>query len=365
MPAALLPLGQLEVWVPTFHEPNAGIGPRWVFSVQILCCCGLLLWRRFYPLSVLVGVCAVLAVTVPFGWLLRSQVEVLLLVIVVFAAGRYASRPAAYVALLLAPVLVVAWAIVDPAAPVATSWAWGLNSLWIFALGAWLRHEDEMRTKVVDAAAMAARAEAMESRLDVARDVHDVVSHSLVIVVLQAELAQLHLDTAPDKARAAIEQVAVTARAALGETRDLVDLLRDPDRPAAESPALTIDDVPALIHRMSESGLPVTLSLPPSVPAVTDEVSATAYRVIQEALTNVMRHAGKVPTTVEVHPNPSGIVIDVLDQGTLPDPAIDTGGHGLRGMRERVLACGGELSATAEPDGGFRVRAVLPVVGAR
>jgi signal transduction histidine kinase len=287
-------------------------------------------------------------------------------VVALFACGRYASRPVAYVAIPLASTLVLAVAGPDPDQTVAGSWGWSLNTVWVFALGAWFRHERLLRDKASAASESRSQAEAAQQRLSVARELHDVLSHSLAVVVIQAELADTLLDTDPPQSREAVRQVATIARKALTETRGIVELLRDPDAEPSSSPSLGLDDVPALVGRVRDTGLPVTLTIGSPVPTLSAEVAATAYRVVQEALTNVLRHAGPVPTQVSVQRTPGAVVIDVHDDGQAdrsgedrvnsPDPT----GHGLTGMRERVSSCGGDLTSGPSRDGGFRVRAVLP-----
>jgi signal transduction histidine kinase len=117
---------------------------------------------------------------------------------------------------------------------------------------------------------------------------------------------------------------------------------------------------------MRDAGLPVTLETDPTEPGLSDEASAAAYRVIQESLTNVLRHAGKVPTHVRVtHHAAGGLEIEIQDNGTPESSAPVVAGNGVLGMKERVAAHGGTLTCGPSPDGGFRVRALLPVPGRR
>jgi len=198
----------------------------------------------------------------------------------------------------------------------------------------------------------------------VARELHDVLSHSLSVVVVQAEVADTFLDSDQERARQAIRRVASTARDALTDTRRMVGVLREPD---ADEPSLAhpfgVADVPALVERVRESGVPVTLDVSQHLPELTAQATVTAYRVVQESLTNVLRHAGKVATRVELASVDGGLLIDVWDAGGVAAPASQTGGLGLVGMRERVLSCGGELTSGPGPEGSFRVRALLPAAG--
>jgi signal transduction histidine kinase len=168
----------------------------------------------------------------------------------------------------------------------------------------------------------------------------------------------------PERADEAMRRVQDTGREALGETRRLLEELRDPAQAGQVAQAPTWPDVPELVRRMQESGLQVTLDAPDGVPTLTQEASATAYRVVQEALTNALRHAHTSPTSVEVTQQADLLVIDVQNDSEPPgllngSPAAS--GYGLSGMQERVAACGGLLTTGPRPGGGYRVRAVLPL----
>jgi len=360
VPAALLIGAQCETWIPG----AAGVsGPRLFFAAIAVIGAAILLVRRRHALAASLGVCALLIVPIMTGWFIQSTAFVLMLVVGVFAAGRYAARPAGYLAVPAAVVVALASAAVDPAQVGPTDWAWSLNALWIFALGAAFRHERILREQVAEVAEAGSRAAAAEARVQVARELHDVLSHSLSVVVVQAEVADTFLEVDQEKARQAIRRVANTARAALTDTRRMVGLLREPDTDEPEAIPLGVADVTALVERVRESGVPVTLELSPDLPALTAQATVTAYRVVQESLTNVLRHAGKVPTRVQLAPMDGSLLIDVWDAGgeVLLEP--QPGGVGLVGMRERVLSCGGEVTSGPRPDGGFRVRVVLPADG--
>jgi signal transduction histidine kinase len=361
VPAVLLVGAQLETWLPGAAKIS---GPRLFFAVMAVIGAAMLVVRRRYALAASLGLCVLFLIAAMFGWFIQSTSLVLMLVMVVFAAGRYGSRPAAYLAVPAASLVALASSAVDPdQGGLAASWPWSLNTVWIFALGAAFRHERTLREQVADTAEAASRAAAAEARVRVARELHDVLSHSLSVVVVQAEVADTFLESDPDKSRQAIHRVANTARAALTDTRRMVGLLREPDAEEPTAIPLGVADVPALVERVRESGVPVTLELSPNLPALTAQATVTAYRVVQESLTNVLRHAGKVPTRVHLAPMDGSLLIDVWDAGGDVAPASSPGGLGLVGMRERVLSCGGEITSGPGPDGGFRVRVVLPAVG--
>ena len=358
VPAVLLTGAQCETWLPGVAIVS---GPRVLFAVTAALAGVLLLVRRRHALAASLGICALFLAPITFGWFIESTSMVLMLGVAVFAAGRYADRPAAYLAMPASSLVVLVSASVDPAqGSLAESWPWSLNTVWVFVLGAAFRHERILREKVAAAAEVASRAAAAEDRVKVARELHDVLSHSLSVVVIQAEVADRFLASDQDAARQAIRRVASTARDALSDTRRMVGLLRAPDEAEPSAPSLGVADVPALVERIRESGVPVTLELSQDLPTLTTQATVTAYRVVQESLTNVLRHAGTVPTRVQLAPMDGRLVIDVWNAGSDVDLASSPAGLGLVGMRERVRSCGGELTSGPGPEGGFRVRAVLP-----
>ena len=364
VPAALWVAGQLELWRTGLQSVPVH-GPRWPFAAALTISAVGLCVRRTHPVSSLVVVVASLVATTTPQFYAFLLSELYLLVVAIFACGRYGSTPAKYLAVLLPEVPLLLWVSVNPDVHLANAWAWGLNALWIFALGAAFRHERNLRERVTQAVASQSRVQAAEQRVSLAREVHDVVSHSLSVVVVQSELARLFMTSDPARAEEAMQRVQDTGREALGETRRLLEALRDPSLVNQAAQAPTWLDVPELVRRMQESGLQITLDAPTTDPELTPDASATAYRVVQEALTNALRHARASPTTVVVTQQADLLVIDVQsDSG--PGAGMDgipaASGYGLSGMQERVVACGGMLTTGPRPGGGYRVRAVLPLV---
>jgi len=203
-------------------------------------------------------------------------------------------------------------------------------------------------------------------RLRIARELHDVVAHSMSVIAVQAGVAHHVLDTRPELGRQALATVETSARAALVEMRRLLGVLRQGDEPEAIlAPTPGLADVPELVRHLAEAGLEVDLTVtgaPDGAPDVVPPgVDLTAYRIVQEALTNALRHGGS-PARVRIECSASEVVVDVRDPGPgLKDGAAPgTGtGHGLVGMRERVAVFGGRLRAGPDA-GGFRVTATLP-----
>ncbi|WP_189884026.1 sensor histidine kinase [Streptomyces xantholiticus] len=203
-----------------------------------------------------------------------------------------------------------------------------------------------------------------EERLRIARDLHDVVAHHIALVNVQAGVAAHVMDKRPDQAKEALAHVREASRSALNELRATVGLLRqsgDPEAPTEPAPGLAVLD--ELVTTFRQAGLPVEVARADGGEVPPAAVDLAAYRIIQEALTNVQKHAGPdAKAEVSVVRVGSRLEVTVIDNGLeeakSPD---DNGGHGLLGMRERVTALGGTLTAGPRYGGGFRVQAILPL----
>ncbi|MEV7868110.1 histidine kinase [Streptomyces sp. NPDC088124] len=225
-----------------------------------------------------------------------------------------------------------------------------------------------------EAAALAERAARLErerrmdeeraaerERARIARDMHDVLAHSISLMVVQAEAGPVALDTDPARASAAFGAIAGTGRDALDQLRRMLAVLKDEDEPRAPQP--TIHDLPALTRQVAGAGLTVTRTdkgEPRPVPA---DCGAAAYRIVQEALTNVVKHAGADRAEVRLRWCDDVLEIRVVDDGRGAGKNLPSGGNGLAGLRERAAACGGTATAGPREDRlpGFEVRARLPL----
>jgi signal transduction histidine kinase len=208
----------------------------------------------------------------------------------------------------------------------------------------------------------AARAVA-EERRRIAREMHDVVAHSVSTMVIQAGGARRILARDPQRAIDAAELIERTGREALSEMRHLLGLLHAGEEAAALAPQPTLHDLSALIERSIAAGLPVGLRVTGEARDVSAGVDLAAYRVIQEALTNALKHGGgHAQVTLRYEEDELHVTITDRGDGT-PRPRTESGGHGLVGMRERVRVCGGVLHAGPRPGGGFEVDARLPLQG--
>ncbi|MFJ7148104.1 sensor histidine kinase [Streptomyces sp. NPDC100445] len=209
-----------------------------------------------------------------------------------------------------------------------------------------------------------ARRRVAEERLRIARDLHDVVAHHIALVNVQAGVAAHVMDRRPDQAKEALAHVREAGRSALNELRATVGLLRqsgDPEAPTEPAPGL--DRLEDLLATFRSAGLPVRAIGADRAAGLPAAVDLAAYRIVQEALTNVRKHAGPGAgaevSFVRAGPD---VEVTVLDDGPgQPGAPADGGGHGLIGMRERVTALGGTLTTGPRPGGGFRVHAILPV----
>jgi signal transduction histidine kinase len=209
-----------------------------------------------------------------------------------------------------------------------------------------------------------------EQRLQIARELHDIVAHAMSVVAVQAGVGSHLIVTRPDEAAKSLRAIEATARAALSETRSLLSVMRDEDHDlASRSPVLGLGDLHTLVQRVADAGQPVTLHVEGQPHPLPHSLELSVYRVVQEALTNVVRHAAPPATaTVVVRYDDNGaVVVEVTDDGRgIRTKRGEGGGHGLAGMRERVSLLGGELFAGPRAGGGYRVVARLPAeAGAR
>ena len=207
-----------------------------------------------------------------------------------------------------------------------------------------------------------ARRRVDEERLRIARELHDITAHSLSIVAVQSGAALHVIDSDPTEARKSLTAIRETSRSALTELRAMLGVLRgsgEADEGAPLSPAAGLARLEELARPLREAGLAVDLDVHTGAEAVPAIVDASAFRIVQEALTNVLRHAGQAHVTVSVSRDGDALEIRVVDDGRSTEPAGE--GHGIAGMRERALALGGTFEAGPLPDRGWHVDATLPL----
>jgi len=203
-----------------------------------------------------------------------------------------------------------------------------------------------------------------QEQLRLARELHDIIGHTLSVIVAQAAATQRVIDAESELARQALGSIETTGRRGLVELRGLLGVMdRDPDKAgAATRPGL--ERLPALVARLGSAGLPVELVVSGQARPLPAEVEWSAYRIVQEALTNALRHAGPTRATVVLCYRPGALELQVRDEGQGSPPGV-AAGQGIVGMRHRAALLGGEVTAGPGPDGGFQVTATLPVDGDR
>jgi signal transduction histidine kinase len=264
-------------------------------------------------------------------------------------------------------------ASISGVALVALGWLAGENTR---ASRAWARRQGE-RAAELDAprgaAAAAERAEQVRralagERAGIARELHDIVAHAMSVIAVRSGVARMVIDTDPAQAREALGIIETTTRRSLREMRLLIGVLRadDEEEEAALRPAPGLADLGRLVTDIAAAGVAVEVAVDGAARPLSPAADLSAYRIVQEALTNVVRHAGPTRAQVAISYRPDEIGIEVTDDGPggpRPAAAGGEGGHGLIGMRERAALFGGDLAAG--PDGpGFRVRASLPAAAA-
>jgi signal transduction histidine kinase len=333
-----------------------------------------LVWRRSHPLAVLV---AIAATTFPF-WVLDYPTDFDPgLPLALFAATSHGvdrTRTWRVVGVVVAAATALAFvgAVLTPDEDLPRLAILGIAI--VFTTSAVLgevmyqrrQRISELEQRALDLEAdleTKARLAALDERARIAREMHDIVAHGMSTVVVQAEAAQRLVDCDPAKAREALGNIETVGRESLTEMRRMLGVLRDPGNGAELAPQPQISDLEALANHASEAGVETHLALEGDWRAVPPGVELTAYRVVQEALTNVIRHAGRpVCAEVTIGYERSSIVLDVVDNGlgAAASPSTAGTGHGLTGMRERVEMYSGTLEAKPRAGGGFSVHATLP-----
>ncbi|MEO3929298.1 histidine kinase [Micromonosporaceae bacterium B7E4] len=314
--------------------------------------------RRRYPVPLLAAMLAVTGLLFALG---ESPGGVLVCVALFTVAERCPAR-VSVVALIGATVVLVALSVTSVPPPVAV-WAVGA------ALRGRRRHHGDLRAR-----ATAARAEreqqaliaAHEERVAIARELHDIVAHSVTVMLVGARGARDVLPTAPDVAADVLRRVESSGEQSIVELRRLLALLRS-GMPTSTSPAAPHRPLPGLAELAELAatfravGLSVSLEIDGEPPVLDEGIGISVYRIVEEALTNVLRHAETDHALVRLRTGQGHIDLEVSDCGVGPSGQNPPGGHGLVGMRERVRLLGGNFAAGPGPDGGFRVAAHVPI----
>jgi signal transduction histidine kinase len=329
--------------------------------------------RRRFPLAGVSAITVVLVVKAVLGagqGALHNATGALpALLLMIYGLGAFArprrSLPMAVVLNLVASIDV----LVTKGQPVSALVPTLMVGVLPYALGRRVRaraerlHVERERAERMDAAAdSAARAATLAERASIARDLHDVIAHSVSVMVIQCGAARTVLDREPDRADAALRTVEQAGRDALAEMRRLVGVLDDDLASRRHAPLPGFADLDDLIARARDAHLDVTVRVDGEPLPLPPALELCAYRVLQEALTNAIKHAAPARVDVRVSWTPRSLELDVVDDGRGAGQVLAVaGGNGIIGMRERIAAHNGTFEAAPQPRGGFAVHAVLPL----
>lgn len=326
-----------------------------------------LTWRRRQPVAVAIAVAASLTVLeyVLPGFDNDSASLVVVYLFNLYSLGRHASGRDMWAGAAVLAAVMVQFLLSDnnfdslpDAGDVAFTLAF-LGGPWALGLTLRLRQEREAALQ------QASREALTRQRATIARELHDVVSHAISVTVLQARGGRAMLGRDDDAAREAFDAIERTNTAALSDMRRLLAVLRDTDDGAEatgddRAPQPTLGNLDRLVEQVRSAGLRVDLQVDGAADDVPPGVDLSAYRIVQEALTNVLKHAGsRASALIRVAYSPEDVVVSVTDDGRGPGD-VGAGGRGLIGVQERVAVVGGEVEVGPAPSGGFSVRARLP-----
>ncbi len=358
---ALTATAQAELWLLHLEYERALFVPLALLTPLSL------IWRKRYPIGVLLlqnVAWIVIDMYTPTG---EDPLTLgITLAIAIFSVGAHTQGRQA----LVGGLVVAAFGL----EAVAVDWDSGtltdlLGNLVFFTAifgGAWLagramrggrRRERELILEREEKA----RAAVLEERSRIARELHDVVAHAISVIVLQARGGRRSLASSPEDARRALDAIETTASQALAEMRRLLGLLRADDETLGLAPQPGLAALGTLVEQVREAGLPTDVRVDGEPKELPPGVDLSAYRIVQEALTNALKHAGsRAHARVVIRYGADELVLEVADDGTGSE-AGNGAGHGLTGMRERVSIFGGRVESGPRPEGGFAVRARLPL----
>ncbi len=348
-------VAQLEIWLGTSagdHQLGAAlITPAMTASIAI---------RRRYPLLVGVAVPVIESVEFAFwaGPNILSQGVANFCALYALTVWTPPRRFAIGFAIVLAAVLASS---LGPGATFKQAFFFGLVEGIVLLLVRRVIGDRDRRAQIAERERdVAAREAVVEERARIARELHDVIAHHVSMIVLQAGAERRVLGDANASTREVLETVERSGRSALTETRRLLGMLRGGGSdPLTPQPGL--DDVPMLVGQLRDAGLPVELSIDGERRELPVGIELSAYRIVQEALTNALKHAGDARATVHVRYGSDSLELEIVDDGQGGSKRTSGGGHGLVGMRERVALYGGRFDASRRPSGGFAIRVVLPI----
>ncbi len=361
---AALALTGVATWVRPNPVGDPVLGPEWMRAIYPLLLAGPLAWRRVFPLgafSVTMG--AVVLQAVVSGHSVEGLHNIVCWYASMYAAARYSNLRRAAVALAVAGVALTIYSLEDPVVMArAEGDLWAISFFGTAFLVTWLAgvfvrmHRDAreslLRTRALERAALEAVA---DERARLARELHDVISHNLSVMVVQAAGARASGQNSPD----AFEKIERSGRESLVEMRRLLGVLRSEPGNVSTAPQPGVRSLVDLVEQINAAGMQVELEVVGDSIDLPPALDLSVFRIVQESLTNVVKHAGGASARVHVRCAASTVEVEVVDDG--PGPSEEPGiGHGLIGMKERVALFGGTLEAGRRAGRGFVVRAWLP-----
>ena len=360
-------IGAVQVGITSLaarNQPEARDMDGWAVALLLASAASLLLRRR-YP-----AWCLVLATSLTVAYWLADYAHgpVFLALLVAFVNAVVRGRRRVAWATLAGGYLVLGW--IEPGVSEGAWPDWSLAAglgAWVLALGAaaeLARSRLERAAEAASTRAEEARRRASDERLRIAQELHDVLAHNISLINVQAGVALHLLDERPEQARPALTAIRDASKDALGELRSVLDILRAGES-APRAPTTGLRDLGALVERARGTGLEVQVEADGIAGDLTPGVDLAAFRIVQESITNVVRHAGARQATIRLRRDGGDLVVEVDDDGPHRPGAPPEGpGRGIAGMTERARALGGSLEAGTRPGRGFRVRARLPLGGA-
>jgi signal transduction histidine kinase len=367
----LLVAGQIEVAHPNPASGFVGTAPTALSAATAALIVVPLPWRRRAPVAVLVAVAVLMAaphlvadVSLPFfGGLVA-------LLVATFSAARWAADRASRFALLVPFTTLGVLTFTVPTFDVGSEYVFAVPVfLMVWGAGQALRRWEQQSRRLETALAELARTQdaqtravVLDERARIARELHDVIGHSVSVMLLQSGSARLTMRSAPERAQEALALLEATGRQAMSEMRNLVGILRPREETEELLPPPGLTALPALQETMRRSGLDASVRIVGDVRQVPPGLDLSAYRIVQEALTNALKHAGRTRACAVVTVEDGELHLRITNapaNGAVESPS--PGGHGVVGMRERVGLYGGTLQNGALPDGGYAVDVRFPL----
>lgn len=348
---------------------DAGVGQAWLYAFAFALCLPLI-WRRRWPRAVFAVIAAVCAAQWTAGIMGQPPDSALLIALYTVAAwcgfrwGLAAALVAEAGVIMELCQQVSGWR--DLRSPLVFATVF-IGGVWIFGIymntrRAYLRSLEERAARLERERDTQVQIAMAAERARIARELHDVVAHNVSVIVVQADGAAYAIETDKDRAKQALEAISATGRTALAEMRRLLGVLRESDDAGAYAPQPGVEQLTDLVEQVRASGLPLRFEVEGAPLALPPGLQLTIFRLVQESLTNTLKHGGPGATAdVSLHYGDEAVEVRVRDDGRGAAAVGDGQGHGLVGMRERAAVYGGSVQARPRPGGGWEVMAKLPV----